>query len=135
MTGQEYVEDVNGTWYKLVDGAYTTTAPTADTANKYDSVEATYALVIPGLLEKSIFTLLVLGIATTSAYTGKEENEASIGDVIDYQLSGTIPDMTGYANFKYVLVDTASKGLVQGLIDTEGKFRQFKEGDTRSINI
>lgn len=62
--------------------------------------------------------------------TGKEENEASIGDVIDYQLSGTIPDMTGYANFKYVLVDTASKGLVQGLIDTEGKFRQFKEGDT-----
>ena len=62
--------------------------------------------------------------------TGKEENEASIGDVIDYQLSGTIPDMTGYASFKYVLVDTASKGLVQGLIDTEGKFRQFKEGDT-----
>ena len=52
VTGQEYVPMAeapsgynNGTWYKLVDGAYTTTAPTADTANKYDSVEATYALV------------------------------------------------------------------------------------------
>ncbi len=46
---------------------------------------------------------------------GKETNEASIGDVIEYQLSGTIPDMTGYNAFKYVLVDTASKGLVQNL--------------------
>lgn len=47
--------------------------------------------------------------------TGKESNEASIGDVITYQLSGTIPAMTGYNNFKYVLVDTASKGLSQNL--------------------
>ncbi len=61
--------------------------------------------------------------------TGKEENEASIGDVIDYQLSGTIPDMTGYANFKYVLVDTASKGLVQGR-EVDGTFRGFQVGDT-----
>ena len=61
--------------------------------------------------------------------TGKVENEASIGDVIDYQLSGTIPDMTGYVNFKYVLVDTASKGLVQGL-EADGQFREFAEGDT-----
>ena len=60
--------------------------------------------------------------------TGKVENEASIGDVIDYQLSGTIPDMTGYVNFKYVLVDTASKGLVQGL-EADGQFREFAEGD------
>ena len=60
---------------------------------------------------------------------GKVENEASIGDVIDYQLSGTIPDMTGYVNFKYVLVDTASKGLVQGL-EADGQFRKFAEGDT-----
>ncbi len=61
--------------------------------------------------------------------TGKVENEASIGDVIDYQLSGTIPDMTGYANFKYVLVDTASKGLVQGR-EVDGTFRGFQVGDT-----
>ena len=47
--------------------------------------------------------------------TGKENNEASIGDVITYQLSGTIPDMAGYNNFKYVLVDTASVGLTQNL--------------------
>lgn len=45
--------------------------------------------------------------------TGKDSNEASIGDTITYQLSGSIPDMTGYKKFKYVLVDTASKGLIQ----------------------
>lgn len=45
VTGQEYVEAADGTWYKLVDGAYTQTAPTADTANKYDSEGKTYKLV------------------------------------------------------------------------------------------
>lgn len=56
---------------------------------------------------------------------GKETNEASIGDVIEYQLSGTVPDMTGYSKFKYVLVDTASKGLIQNL----------KKGDTLTGGI
>ncbi len=60
---------------------------------------------------------------------GKDFNEASIGDVIDYQLSGTIPNMTGYNKFKYVLVDTASKGLVQG-IEENGEVRNLKVGDT-----
>ena len=45
VTGQEYVEAADGTWYKLVDGAYTQTAPTTDTVNKYDSEGKTYKLV------------------------------------------------------------------------------------------
>lgn len=47
VTGQEYVEDANGTWYKLVDNAYTETKPAADgsDANKYASTTTTYKLV------------------------------------------------------------------------------------------
>ena len=51
VTGQKYVsktdapEDYSGdTWYKLADGAYTTTPPTDDTANKYADREE-YALI------------------------------------------------------------------------------------------
>ena len=47
VTGQEYVEDANGDWYKLVDNAYTQTAPAADgsNANKYASTTTKYKLV------------------------------------------------------------------------------------------
>lgn len=46
VTGKEYVEDANGTWYQLVDGAYTQTAPAADgsNANKYASTDVKYVL-------------------------------------------------------------------------------------------
>lgn len=40
-----------------------------------------------------------------------DTNSAAIGDVITYRLAGSIPDMTGYTSFRYVLLDTASKGL------------------------
>ena len=33
---------LDGTWYKLKDGSYTTTAPTDDTASSYDSTTTTY---------------------------------------------------------------------------------------------
>ena len=44
VTGKEYVEDENGTWYKLVDGAYTETEPTETTANKYADTTTKYIL-------------------------------------------------------------------------------------------
>ncbi|MCI9437535.1 MAG: isopeptide-forming domain-containing fimbrial protein [Lachnospiraceae bacterium] len=44
VTGQEYVEDESGTWYKLVDGAYTETEPTTETENAYASTTTKYRL-------------------------------------------------------------------------------------------
>ncbi|MCH4038897.1 MAG: isopeptide-forming domain-containing fimbrial protein [Lachnospiraceae bacterium] len=43
VTTNEFTEDdKEGTYYKLKDGTYTTTAPTTDTADKYDSTTAKY---------------------------------------------------------------------------------------------
>ena len=43
-TGQHFVEAEDGTYYKLKDGTYTTTAPTDGTADKYDSTTKKYKL-------------------------------------------------------------------------------------------
>ncbi len=36
---------------------------------------------------------------------------AAVGDVIQYQLTSKVPDITGYAKYEYVVHDTMSKGL------------------------
>ena len=95
VTGQEYVPMVeapegynNGIWYKLVDGAYTMTALTEDTANKYDSVAATYALVT---VDKTTYE----GAQTNAqAFVDAEGKVVFTGlGVGDYKLSEvTVPD-------------------------------------------
>jgi fimbrial isopeptide formation D2 family protein/LPXTG-motif cell wall-anchored protein len=40
--GDKYTESTTGTYYKLLDGTYTTDAPTADTSDKYDSTTIKY---------------------------------------------------------------------------------------------
>lgn len=40
--GERFVEDDNGTYYKLSDGTYTETAPTDDTADQYESTTQKY---------------------------------------------------------------------------------------------
>lgn len=62
VTGKEYVEDQNGTWYKLVDGAYTETEPTEATANAYADTTTKYTLrdiaeptTIPSAIEAQAF--------------------------------------------------------------------------------
>ncbi len=43
-TGTHFVEATDGTYYKLLDGSYTTTAPTDGTADKYASTNTKYKL-------------------------------------------------------------------------------------------
>ena len=38
-------------------------------------------------------------------------NNASIGDVINYEVKSAVPDMTGYTKYFFVMNDTLSKGL------------------------
>lgn len=38
-------------------------------------------------------------------------NNASIGDVINYEVKSAVPDMTGYSKYFFVMNDTLSKGL------------------------
>ena len=42
VTAEGFVEDAEGTYYKLTDGTYTTTAPTAETAASYESTTTKY---------------------------------------------------------------------------------------------
>lgn len=66
---------------------------------------------------KSVFTTLDKIIAdqdddpNTPVDTAQKVDTAAIGDVIDYQLKSSIPDMDGYKIYKYVVTDTMSKGL------------------------
>lgn len=42
----------------------------------------------------------------------KEANEASIGETVDYEITGTLPDnLTDYNTYYYAFTDTLSKGL------------------------
>lgn len=44
--------------------------------------------------------------------TGKvENNNAAVGDKVPYKVTSTIPDMTGYKKYYYIVNDTLSKGL------------------------
>ena len=48
----------------------------------------------------------------TKTITGQgTASTASIGDKVPYTVEGTVPDMTGYKHYVYVLDDTMSKGL------------------------
>ena len=41
----------------------------------------------------------------------KKTDTAAIGDVIEYEVTGTVPNMEGYKYYYYYLTDTLSKGL------------------------
>ena len=43
--------------------------------------------------------------------TSVKANDASIGDVINYEVKSAVPDMTGYTKYFFILNDTMSKGL------------------------
>ena len=43
--------------------------------------------------------------------TSVKANNASIGDVINYEVKSAVPDMTGYTKYFFVMNDTLSKGL------------------------
>lgn len=59
---------------------------------------------------------------------GKGKNDtAAIGDVIQYQIDGKVPDYTGYTYYYYVINDTLSDGLT--LNDADDKGFTVKVGD------
>ncbi len=69
------------------------------------SVELLTKMEVP-TLEKKILEKNSLD-ATVKVTT----NEASIGDKVKYELVATVPDMTGYTAYYYVMTDEMSKGL------------------------
>ena len=52
VAGEIFVEDAEGTYYKLKDGSYTTTASTADTADKYEEGGKKYKKITQSTITK-----------------------------------------------------------------------------------
>lgn len=52
----------------------------------------------------------ITGINTTDS-KNVEANTAGIGDKINYKLTATVPDMSGYTSYTFKITDTMSKGL------------------------
>lgn len=52
-------------------------------------------------------------------------NEASIGDTVSFKITSTVPDVTGYEKYFFIVHDTLSKGL-----NYTDKSLTFKIGDT-----
>ena len=50
-------------------------------------------------------------ITSTNPLTKDDKNEASIGDVIDYELTSVVPTMEGYDKYFYVINDKMADGL------------------------
>lgn len=66
------------------------------------------------------------------------ENEASIGDKVEYELVTTVPDMTGYTAYYYVVNDTLSTGLTYNadmkiVFDAEGANTTLVKGTNYTV--
>ena len=61
----------------------------------------------------------------TITSTGKDTNNAAIGDIIPFVVTSNVPDMTGYDSYTFKVHDTLSKGLKLS----------YQENDTSSKGV
>lgn len=128
VTGQEYVEDANGTWYKLVDNAYTQTAPAQDgsDANKYASTSTKYKLVE---VNKETYTT---GAAYSSEAFVDGREQINGEDNVDY---GTVK-FTGLGQGKYKLSEVVTPDGYNSIAsDIEFEITWTKEGGFAVTNV
>ena len=119
--GESVTLDVTtaGAGYYLVDGqgkakADNSFVTAAVALTSTDPQAVINAKVDAPTLDKTITSSNVLtsdGSLADVLSDGGKENLASIGDTVDYQVKGVVPNMTGYEKYFYVVTDTMSKGL------------------------
>ena len=114
--GKETVDiTVTGPGYYLVDGSATAAAE-GDTTEIVAAVALTSAkptaTVNPKADAPSVDKKITkVGESTTKVYADGKLADGSVGEKVSYELSSKVPDMTGYASYAFVYVDTMSKGL------------------------
>lgn len=110
VTSGEYEVDASGAYWKLNDGTYTTTAPTALTSSKYDSETTKYSLVDKTEVQTDVTTsktvtafvdsngfLVIEGLCDgdyTITETKAPPGYTGITSSITFSISST-PDLTG----------------------------------------
>lgn len=105
------------------------TATATVNSNAEKEVSDGYYLVVNKTTDKKALSRSILKVAGAASITGKVEfptidkkigtdfdeaviaNTAAIGDKIPYIVKSTIPDMTGYSKYYYIINDTMDPGL------------------------
>lgn len=101
-----YVISLNQAGYYIVKN---TTAPENTTGTAYSN----YILKVVGNEEvKPKSSIPTVDKKIVENTTGKTETTAKVGDVVSFELTGTLPDnYADYSTYKYEFHDTLSKGL------------------------
>lgn len=111
--GSTEVIDVNNGYYIVVD-AYMksgTVTDGTDTISSYLVAVVGDTTVEPKDDYPTIDKKIVDGDANKAMDVSQKTDTAAIGDTINYEVSGNLPDMTGYTYYYYYITDTLSKGL------------------------
>ena len=113
--GSTQETDVNNGYYIVVDeytktGTGTITDGT-DTISSYLVAVVGNTAVEPKDDYPTIDKKIVDGDANKAMDVSQKTDTAAIGDTINYEVSGNLPDMTGYTYYYYYITDTLSKGL------------------------
>ncbi len=98
------------TFSNLPDGYYLIVDMTSSTYTA-NSAYSRYMLVLAGesIAQKSVVPTINKEIVLSSGNT--DTTTASIGDTVSYVLTSSVPDMTGYSSYTYIITDTICKGL------------------------
>lgn len=99
--------------YYLVVDAYTGNPVTdgSDTISRYMVAVVGPTTMEPKTSTPSIDKKIIDTDANQAIDESKKTDTAAIGDTIEYEVTGTVPNTEGYKYYYYVLHDTLSKGL------------------------
>lgn len=99
--------------YYLVTDTYTGNPVTdgSDTMSRYMVAVAGDTTMEPKVSFPSIDKKIIDTDANAAIDDSKKTDTAAIGDVIEYEITGTVPNTEGYKYYYYVVHDTLSKGL------------------------
>jgi len=129
-TGEVYTVDDNGTYYKLKDGTYTTTAPTGATEDRYDSTTIKYK-------KETQTTVKPEGTAATeaSAFVGEDGKVTFAGLCAGtYTLSETVVP-AGYNKAKDITVTITAQESGQGADKTVDFSATAKDSDNNDVDV
>jgi len=122
VAGEIFVEDAEGTYYKLKDGSYTTKASTADTADKYEEGGKKYKKITQSTIEKDTSGINVEAFVDSDGivtFTG-------LGDCDEYTIEEiVVPE--GYKKAADVKIKIESAPTL-----TKANWVVVKDGDTEN---
>lgn len=109
-TGSYSSTDSTYTFSSLPDGYYLIVDATS--VNNSSGAASRYMLVLAGefVEQKSVVPTITKQIVLSDTTT-TNSTTASIGDTVSYVLTSSVPDMTGYSSYTFIITDTICKGL------------------------